>query len=26
VLESPDSLSDTHQYVENIAAWLSGRV
>jgi len=26
VLESPDSLDDTHQYVENIAAWLSGRV
>src|SRR5215469_11728109 len=26
VLESPDSLNDTHQYVENIAAWLAGRV
>ena len=25
VLESPDSLDDTHQYVENIAAWLAGR-
>ena len=26
VLESPNSLDDTHRYVENIAAWLSGRV
>src|SRR5215469_16387787 len=26
VLETPDSLDDTHRYVENIAAWLSGRV
>jgi hypothetical protein len=26
VLESPDSLDDTHQYVANIAAWLAGRV
>jgi hypothetical protein len=25
VLRSPDSLNDTHQYVENIAAWLAGR-
>ena len=25
VLESPDSLNDTHRYVENIAAWLAGR-
>jgi hypothetical protein len=25
VLESPDSLEDTHRYVENIAAWLAGR-
>jgi hypothetical protein len=25
VLESPDSLDDTDQYVENIAAWLAGR-
>ena len=26
VLETPDSLEDTHRYVENIAAWLAGRV
>jgi hypothetical protein len=26
VLESPNSLDDTHRYVENIAAWLSARV
>lgn len=26
VLESPDSLDDTHRYVENIAAWLARRV
>lgn len=26
VLQSPDSLDDTHRYVENIAAWLAGRV
>ena len=25
VLKSPDSLDDTHRYVENIAAWLAGR-
>jgi hypothetical protein len=25
VLKSPDSLNDTHRYVENIAAWLAGR-
>jgi len=25
VLRSPDSLDDTHRYVENIAAWLAGR-
>jgi len=25
VLQSPDSLVDTHRYVENIAAWLAGR-
>jgi len=25
VLQSPDSLDDTHRYVENIAAWLAGR-
>jgi hypothetical protein len=25
VLQSPESLDDTHRYVENIAAWLAGR-
>ena len=25
VLQSPESLVDTHRYVENIAAWLAGR-
>ena len=25
VLQGPDSLDDTHRYVENIAAWLAGR-
>ena len=25
VLETPDSLDDTHRYVENIAAWLAGQ-
>jgi hypothetical protein len=26
VLSSPDALDDGHRYVENIAAWLAGRI
>jgi hypothetical protein len=26
VLSSPDTLGDGHRYVENIAAWLAGRI
>ncbi|TLY93081.1 MAG: hypothetical protein E6K23_10425 [Gammaproteobacteria bacterium] len=26
VLSSSDALDDTHRYVENIAAWLAGRI
>jgi len=26
VLSSPDALDDVHRYVENIAAWLAGRI